>query len=118
MPAYDLIGPCSVYIGSGILAFGAVCYPAIATIKSSKCPPDEQGRVLGALNGMQMMAWGLGPMVFNNIFAWLINKEAMAAFTARFGFALPLTSVWWLAGLDEGLWSLCLPILLLYVESL
>lgn len=33
MPAYKLIGPCSVYIGSGILAFGAVCYPAIATIK-------------------------------------------------------------------------------------
>ena len=37
--------------GSVIYAFGSVVYPAVATIKSSKCPPDEQGRVLGALNG-------------------------------------------------------------------
>ena len=38
-----------------IYAFGSVVYPAVATIKSSKCPPDEQGRVLGALNGIQVI---------------------------------------------------------------
>ena len=79
-----------------IYAFGSVVYPAVATIKSSKCPPDEQGRVLGALNGIQMMAWGLGPMVFNNIFAWLIDEPAQARFKHKFGFQFPLTAVWWL----------------------
>ena len=73
---------------------GSVVYPAVATIKSSKCPPDEQGRVLGALNGIQMLAWGLGPMVFNNLFAWLIDDAAQASFKKRFGFHLPLVSVW------------------------
>ena len=84
-----------VYVGSVIYAFGSVVYPAVATIKSSKCPPDEQGRVLGALNGIQMLAWGLGPMLFNNLFAWLIDSEAQAHFHKRFGFNFPVASVWW-----------------------
>lgn len=54
------------------------------------------GRVLGALNGMQMMAWGLGPMIFNNIFAWLIDKQAMAAFAERFGWQPPVSLVWYI----------------------
>ena len=107
--AWNLMGAMSVYIGSFILAFGAVCFPAIATIKSSKCPPDEQGRVLGALNGIQLMAWGLGPMIFNNIFAWLIDKQAQKAFTAAVGgvYTLPLTSVWWL-GILMSIWAILL----------
>ena len=45
--------------------------------------------------GIQMLAWGLGPMLFNNLFAWLIDVDAQAQFHKRFGFTFPVSSVWW-----------------------
>ena len=66
-----------------IYAFGSVVYPAVATIKSSKCPPDEQGRVLGALNGILlrgilMSTWGFLPAVFRPL--WTVFPGLGAVF--------------------------------------
>ena len=46
-----------------------VIFPAINSLKSTLSSGDEQGQVLGAVNAVQSLGTGLGPFIFNWVFA-------------------------------------------------
>ena len=39
------------------------------------CTAEEQGQVLGALAGVQSIAFGIGPWLFNSLFSWLLRLQ-------------------------------------------
>ena len=37
--------------------------------------PEEQGQVLGALAGVQSIGFGVGPLIFNVLFSYLLSHS-------------------------------------------
>lgn len=67
--------PMEVYVFGAISAISQINYPAISAIKSMLCSAEEQGQILGALAGVQSIAFGVGPFIFNSLFSWLLRVQ-------------------------------------------
>ena len=58
-----------IYISVSLGALGMVTFPSISSLKSNNVDPDEQGKIQGAIVGIQSLAMGVGPVVFSSLFA-------------------------------------------------
>lgn len=51
--------------------FASMVFPSVSALKANAAPEDEQGRVQGAVSGLQNFAMGLGPLIYGPAFALL-----------------------------------------------
>eukprot|EP01052_Picozoa_sp_SAG31_P007338 SAG31_NODE_349_length_17243_cov_7.408248_13_plen_161_part_00 len=58
----------TVYTATVVQDISYVIFPAINSLKSKLSSKDEQGQVLGAVNAVQSLGTGLGPLIFNWVF--------------------------------------------------
>lgn len=65
-----------IYLIIGIASFGGIAMPACQSLITGSVRPDEQGRVQGALSGLQSIANVLGPILGTTVYTWAIAKDA------------------------------------------
>jgi hypothetical protein len=58
-------------------------------MKSQKCSPAEQGQVLGSLSGVQSLSMSVGPMIFNNLYAFTTGQTGIAFMKEHWHFVIP-----------------------------
>jgi len=59
-----------IYASVCLGALGMVTFPSISSLKSNNVDPSEQGKVQGAIVGVQSLAMGVGPLAFSSLFAF------------------------------------------------
>ena len=59
-----------IYVSICVGALGMVTFPSISSLKSNNVDPSEQGKVQGAIVGVQSLAMGVGPVAFSSLFAF------------------------------------------------
>ena len=63
-------------LGAPIFAFGGFILPGLQGLMTQRVPPNQQGQLQGANQSLQGVASILGPVIFGEIFAWSIRRDA------------------------------------------
>jgi DHA1 family tetracycline resistance protein-like MFS transporter len=67
---------------------GNLCGPPLQALRANTVPPTEQGRLQGAMGGLNALAGLVGPIAFTQLYAWTLAQpgatggEAMLAGSA------------------------------------
>ncbi len=61
-----------------VFAFMSLLMPGLMGLMSRRVPPQEQGRLQGAMQSLQGVASIFGPLIFGTVFAWSLRHEATA----------------------------------------
>ncbi|ATQ42586.1 TCR/Tet family MFS transporter [Caulobacter mirabilis] len=59
-----------------VFAFMSLLMPGLMGLMSRRVPPQEQGRLQGAMQSLQGVASIFGPLIFGTVFAWSLRHEA------------------------------------------
>lgn len=62
--------------GIPVMSLWAIAGPSMQSLMSSKVSPEEQGQLQGALSSMRGVCGMLGPILFTQVFALSVGKDA------------------------------------------
>jgi DHA1 family tetracycline resistance protein-like MFS transporter len=60
----------------GCLSIGFIAVPTVQSYFSKLYPEETQGELLSILGGFKNLTMALGPLTFNNLFAYFISDKA------------------------------------------
>merc|ERR1711924_324001 len=55
---------------------GTMVFPCVSALKANAAPEDQQGRIQGAVAGLQSFSMGIGPLFFGAIFSYVQRPDS------------------------------------------
>lgn len=75
-------------LSCGLGGFASMVFPCVSALKANAAPEDQQGRIQGAVSGLQSFAQGIGPLIFGPLFSYL--QQPGSKIPEQMAFALSL----------------------------